>query len=152
MVGIGIDLGTTYSAVAVMKNNNVEIIANDQGNRTMPSYVAFNDTERLIGEAAKNQAAVNAENTIFDAKRLIGKKYNDSQVQSDMKLWPFTVKAGEGNKRIMQISDKLDTLLEHERYGETELGTSYLTVEGLDPSNQALYSASYIIPFTHYGE
>jgi len=62
------------------------------------------------------------------------------------------VKAGEGNKRIMQISDKLNTLLEHERYGETELGTSYLTVEGLDPSNKALYSASYIIPFTHYGE
>jgi len=62
------------------------------------------------------------------------------------------VKAGEGNKRIMQISDKLDTLLQHEMYGTTELGTSYLTVEGLDPSNKALYSASYIIPFTHYGE
>ena len=91
MVGIGIDLGTTYSAVAVMKNNNVEIIANDQGNRTMPSYVAFNDTERLIGEPAKNQAALNSENTIFDAKRLIGKKYNDPKIQGDMKLWPFVV-------------------------------------------------------------
>ena len=98
MVGIGIDLGTTYSAVAVMKNNNVEIIANDQGNRTMPSYVAFNDTERLIGEAAKNQAAINSENTIFDAKRLIGKKHNDPQIQGDMRLWPFTVKSGDGNK------------------------------------------------------
>jgi len=62
------------------------------------------------------------------------------------------VKAGEGNKRIMQISDKLDTLLQHEMYGTTELGTSYLTAEGLDPSNKALYSASYIIPFTHYVE
>jgi len=106
MVGIGIDLGTTYSAVAVMKNNNVEIIANDQGNRTMPSYVAFNDTERLIGEAAKNQAAINSENTIFDAKRLIGKKHNDPQIQGDMRLWPFTVKAGEGNKCIIEATYK----------------------------------------------
>jgi L1 cell adhesion molecule like protein len=89
-----------------MRNNNVEIIANDQGNRTMPSYVAFNDTERLIGESAKNQAAVNAENTIYDAKRLIGKKYNDSQVQTDMKLWPFTIKAGDGNKCLIEATFK----------------------------------------------
>ena len=106
MVGIGIDLGTTYSAVAVMKNDKVEIIANDQGNRTMPSYVAFNDTERLIGEAAKNQASVNSENTIFDAKRLIGKKYSDSQVQNDMKLWPFTLKSGDGNKCLIEATFK----------------------------------------------
>jgi len=106
MVGIGIDLGTTYSAVAVMKNDKVEIIANDQGNRTMPSYVAFNDTERLIGEAAKNQASVNSENTIFDAKRLIGKKYGDSQVQNDMKLWPFTLKSGDGNKCLIEATFK----------------------------------------------
>jgi heat shock 70kDa protein 1/2/6/8 len=109
MVGIGIDLGTTYSAVAVMRNNNVEIIANDQGNRTMPSYVAFNDTERLVGEAAKNQAAVNSENTIFDAKRLIGKKFGDPLIQSDMKLWPFTVKAGEGNKCLIEATYKNET-------------------------------------------
>jgi len=106
MVGIGIDLGTTYSAVAVMKNDKVEIIANDQGNRTMPSYVAFNDTERLIGESAKNQAAVNSENTIFDAKRLIGKKFNDPKVQADMKLWPFTIKQGDGNKCIIEATYK----------------------------------------------
>ena len=106
MVGVGIDLGTTYSAVAVMLNDKVEIIANDQGNRTMPSYVAFNDTERLIGESAKNQASVNSENTIYDAKRLIGKKCNDSQVQNDMKLWPFTISSGEGNKCLIDATFK----------------------------------------------
>ena len=106
MVGIGIDLGTTYSAVAVMRNGKVEIIANDQGNRTMPSYVAFNDNERLIGEPAKNQAAMNSENTVFDAKRLIGKKFTDSTVQNDMKLFPFSVKNDSDDKCLISVKYK----------------------------------------------
>jgi L1 cell adhesion molecule like protein len=103
---IGIDLGTTYSCVGVWQNERVEIIANDQGNRTTPSYVAFTDAERLIGDAAKNQVSMNPENTIFDAKRLIGRKIDDASIQSDMAHWPFKVIAKDGGKPHVQVEFK----------------------------------------------
>eukprot|EP01099_Mayorella_cantabrigiensis_P004396 TRINITY_DN3300_c0_g1_i5.p1 TRINITY_DN3300_c0_g1~~TRINITY_DN3300_c0_g1_i5.p1 ORF type:complete len:693 (-),score=237.24 TRINITY_DN3300_c0_g1_i5:125-2164(-) len=105
---IGIDLGTTYSCVGVWQNDRVEIIANDQGNRVTPSYVAFTDTERLIGDAAKNQVAMNPENTVFDAKRLIGRKYNDPSVTSDAKHWPFKI-VPKGDKPMIEVNWKGET-------------------------------------------
>ena len=103
---IGIDLGTTYSCVAVWQNNGVEIIANDQGNRTTPSYVSFDNYERLMGNAAKSQAAKNPTNTIFDAKRLIGRQFTDKTVQDDIKHLPYTVEADSNNKPIIKVEYK----------------------------------------------
>ncbi|KAI8310386.1 Heat shock 70 kDa protein [Colletotrichum sp. SAR11_240] len=105
---IGIDLGTTYRYFFLIANDKIEIIANDQGNRTTPSYVAFNDTERLIGDAAKNQVAMNPHNTVFDAKRLIGRKFNDSEVQADMKHFPFKV-VDKNSKPVIEVEFKGET-------------------------------------------
>lgn len=103
---IGIDLGTCLSAVGVFINDRVEIIANDQGNRTTPSCVSFGETERVIGDAAKSLLASNPKNTVFDAKRLIGRKFNDSAIQVDMKHWPFTVKEKKGGKPVIEVDFK----------------------------------------------
>lgn len=119
---IGIDLGTTYSCVGVFQHGKVEIIANDQGNRTTPSYVAFTDTERLIGDAAKNQVAMNPSNTVFDAKRLIGRRFEDSSVQSDMKHWPFEVISDGGKPKI-----KVDYKGESKTFYPEEISSMVLT-------------------------
>ncbi|CAH9065747.1 unnamed protein product [Cuscuta epithymum] len=120
---IGIDLGTTYSCVGVYKNGHVEIIANDQGNRITPSWVAFTDKERLVGEAAKNQAVVNAERTIFDVKRLIGRRFEDQEVQKDMKLVPYKIVNKDGKPHVqVKISDG-----EVKVFGPEEISAMVLT-------------------------
>merc|ERR1719168_333400 len=101
---IGIDLGTTYSCVGIYKNGRVEI-PNDQGNRITPSYVAFTDDERLIGEAAKNQATINPSQTLFDVKRLIGRRFKDATVQKDIKLLPFKI-VDKGSKPFISVQVK----------------------------------------------
>jgi heat shock protein 1/8 len=106
---IGIDLGTTYSCVGVWMNDRVEIIANDQGNRTTPSYVAFAEDERLVGDAAKNQAAANPTNTVFDAKRLIGRRFRDTTVQNDLKHLSYKVVEGKGEKPEIEVQFKGET-------------------------------------------
>eukprot|EP00801_Mesodinium_rubrum_P001717 Mrub_01717.p3 GENE.Mrub_01717~~Mrub_01717.p3 ORF type:complete len:634 (-),score=409.92 Mrub_01717:78-1979(-) len=105
-VPVGIDLGTTYSCVAVFRNNNVEIIPNDQGNYTTPSYVAFTDEERLIGDAAKNQVAKNPLNTVYDAKRMIGKKFDDPLIQKDLQHWSYKVVKGTEGKPFIEVQYK----------------------------------------------
>jgi len=123
MVAIGIDLGTTYSCVGVFQNGKAEIIANDQGNRTTPSYVAFTDEERLIGDGAKNQASMNPKNTVHDAKRLLGRTYDDSKVQEDKKLWTFNVIDDGNNKPKIKVEYKGE---ENEFYAE-EISAMVLT-------------------------
>jgi heat shock protein 5 len=119
---VGIDLGTTYSCVGVYQNGRVEIIANDQGNRVTPSYVAFTETERLIGDAAKNQAATNPSNTVYDAKRLIGRKFSDSTVQKDSKLWPFEL-VSKDTKPYIQV----DYRNEKKTFSPEEISAMVLT-------------------------
>jgi len=120
---VGIDLGTTYSCVGVWKSDTVEIIPNDMGERTTPSYVSFSDTERLIGAAAKNQAARNAENTVFDAKRLIGRKFDDPIVKADCKLWPFKVVEGTQKRPQIEVVYKGET----KRFFAEEISSMVLT-------------------------
>ncbi|KAH6762670.1 heat shock protein 70 [Perilla frutescens var. hirtella] len=121
---IGIDLGTTYSCVGVCHHGRVEIIPNDQGNRTTPSYVAFTGADRLIGEAARNQVDMNAINTVFDAKRLIGRRFSDPTVQSDVKLWPFNViPEGPNEKPMIVVSYKG----EEKQFSAEEISSMVLT-------------------------
>ncbi|EXJ91644.1 hsp70-like protein [Capronia epimyces CBS 606.96] len=119
---IGIDLGTTYSCVGIYRDDRIEIIANDQGNRTTPSFVAFTDTERLIGDAAKNQVAMNPHNTVFDAKRLIGRKFTDAEVQSDLKHFPFKV-IDKGGKPVIEVEFKG----ENKQFTPEEISSMVLT-------------------------
>lgn len=123
MAAIGIDLGTTYSCVGVFRNGRTDIIANDMGNRTTPSYVAFTEDERLVGDAAKNQCAMNPLNTIFDAKRLIGRKFNDPSVIKDSKHWPFKLVQDSTGKPQFEVKWKGET----KRFYPEEISAMVLT-------------------------
>jgi heat shock 70kDa protein 1/2/6/8 len=123
MTAIGIDLGTTYSCVGVWENNNVTIIPNDQGNRTTPSYVSFDGNTRLIGDGAKTLVAVNPTNTVYDAKRLIGRRYSESTVQDDIKHWPFTVECSTGDKPVIVVN----YMGEKKRFSPEEISAMVLT-------------------------
>ena len=103
---IGIDLGTTYSCAGIWRNGKVEIIPNQMGERTIPSIISFTETKRLIGNEAKSQITRNYKNTVYDAKRLIGRNFNDEIVQKDMKLWPFTLKKKKKNKPLICVEYK----------------------------------------------
>jgi heat shock protein 1/8 len=122
MAAVGIDLGTTTSCVGVWQNNRVEIIANDQGNRITPSFVAFTDSERLVGEAAKNQAASNPKNTVYEAKRLIGRRFDEPSVQKDMKLFSYNVVKGQYEKPEIEVDFKGET----KRMKPEEIGAAVL--------------------------
>ena len=119
---VGIDLGTTYSCVGIYRDDRIEIIANDQGNRTTPSFVAFTDTERLIGDSAKNQVAMNPANTVFDVKRLIGRKFADAEVQADMKHFPFKI-VDKSGKPVVQVEFKG----EEKHFSPEEISSMILT-------------------------
>ncbi|CAD8155997.1 unnamed protein product [Paramecium octaurelia] len=120
---IGIDLGTTYSCVGICIDGSIEIILNDQGNRITPSCVAFTDTERLIGDAAKNQAYRNPQNTVFDVKRLVGRQYSEYIVQQDIKLWPFKVEASVDDKPMIVVKYKG----ENKKFYPEEISSMVLT-------------------------
>jgi len=121
-IAIGIDLGTTYSCVGVWQNGKVEIIANDQGNRTTPSFVAFTESEHLVGDSAKSQVALNPANTIFDAKRVIGREFTDPTVQADLKHWPFVLKS-VGGKPYFEV----EHLGETKQYSPEQISAMVLT-------------------------
>jgi L1 cell adhesion molecule like protein len=122
-VAIGIDLGTTYSCVGVFKNNAVEIIANAMGNRTTPSWVSFTDTERLVGDSAKNSSASNPLNTIYDSKRFIGRKFSDNIVQQEIKNLPYKIIESDGDKCKIEVEYKNKT----KQFSPEELGGMILT-------------------------
>ena len=147
MPAVGIDLGTTYSCVGIFQHGKVEIIANDQGNRTTPSYVAFTDSERLIGDAAKNQAAMNPSNTVFDAKRLIGRKFNDDAVQSDMKHWSFDVVDESGRPKI-----EVEFKGEKKRFAAEEISSMILTKVSFPNFFRSEYSELLILDFLIFSQ